>query len=103
MGKNRYHINVEHAQVVVLHKIKLPQHQILKQIGVNSSSIQRARKIFTLKGIYGNQKKSGRPRNTTAQDDNTIKIVACSPTSSCKKAHANLLKKVTGVSVSTIF
>ena len=102
MGKNQYHTNVEHAQIVALHKIGLSQCQISKDIGVNRSSIQKAIKKFTLEGIYGNWKKSGRPRKTTAQDDNTIKrIVACSPTSSCKKVPANL-KKDTNVSVSTI-
>ena len=58
---------------------------------------------FTSEGIYGNRKKSGWPRKTTAQDDNTIKRIGPrSPTSSCKKVHANLLKKGTDVSVNTI-
>ena len=103
MGKNLYHTDVERSQIAALHKIVLSQRQISKQIGVNRSSVQRAIKKFTSEGIYGNRKKSGRPRKTTARDDNTIKrIVTRSPTSSCKKASANLLKKGTDVSVSTI-
>ena len=86
MGKNRYHTDVKRAQIVTLHKNGLSQHQISKQIGVNRSSVQRAIKKFNSEGIYGNQKKSGRPRKTTVQDDDTIKrIVVRSPTSSCKK------------------
>ena len=103
MGKNRYHTEIEHAQIVALHKIGLSQRQILKQIGVKRSSSQRVIKKFTSEGIYGNRKESGRPQKTTARDDNTIKrIVERSPTSSCKKVLANLLKKGTDVSVSTI-
>ena len=62
MGKNRYHTEVEHAQIVALHKIGLSQRQILKQIGVNRSSSHRAIKKFTSEGIYGNRKESGRPQ-----------------------------------------
>ena len=65
MGKNRYHTDVEHAQIVTLHKIGLSQHQILKQIDVNRSSVQRAIRKFTSEGIYGNRKKSSRPQKTT--------------------------------------
>ena len=50
------------------------------------------------------EKKSGRPRKTTARDDIAMKrIVAHSPTSSCKKVRANLLRKGTDVTKSTVF
>ena len=103
MGKNRYHTDVERAQIVALHKNGLSQCQISKQIGVNSSSVQRTIRKFNSEGIYGNRKKSGRPRKTTARDNNTIKrIVARCPTSSCKKLRANLFRKGADLSISTI-
>ena len=103
MGKNQYHTDVECAQIVALHKNEWSQCHILKQIGVNRSSGQRAIKKFNSEGIYKNLKKSDRPQKTTARDDNTIKrIVAGFPTSSCKKLHANLLRKGTDVSISNI-
>ena len=104
MGKNRYHTDVERAQIVALHKNGLSQRQISKQISVNRSSIQRAIKKFNSEGIYGNRKKGGRLRKTTARDDSTMKrIIARSPTSSCKKLPANLFRKGADASISTIF
>ena len=73
MGKNQCHTDVEHPQIVALHKIGLFQCQISKQIGVNRPFVQRAIKKIISEGIYGNWKKSGRPRKTTAREDNTIK------------------------------
>ena len=103
MKKNRYHTDVERGQSVVLHKNGLSQCQISKQLGINRSSVQRAIKKFATEGIFGNRKKSGRPRKTTAREDIAMKrIVALSPTSSCKKVHANLLGKGTDVSISTV-
>ena len=66
MGKNRYHTDVERAQIVALHKNGLSQRRISKQIGVNRSSVQRVIKKFNSERIYGDRKKSGRPRKTTA-------------------------------------
>ena len=103
MGKNRYHTDVERAQKVALHKTGLSQRQISEQLGVSKSSVQRAIEKFNMEGIYNNRKKSGRPRKTTPRDDNTMKrIVAQSSTSSCKSVRANLLRKGTNVSISTI-
>ena len=56
------------------------------------------------KGFWAIEKKSGRPRKTTARDDIAMKrIVVRSPTSSCKKVRANLLRKDTDVSISTVY
>ena len=103
MVKNRYHTDVERSQIAVLHKNGLSQRQISKQLGINRSSVQRAIKKFAAEGIFGNRKKSGWPRKTTARDDITMKrIVARSLTSSCKKVRANLFRKGTDVSISTV-
>ena len=100
MVKNRYHTDVERGQIVALHKNGLSQRQISKQLGINRSSVQRAIKKFATEGIFGNRKKSGRPRKTTARDDIVMKrFVARFPTSSCKKVRANLLRKETDVSI----
>ena len=56
------------------------------------------------KGFLAIEKKGGRPRKTTARDDIAMKrFVARSPTSSCKKVRANLLRKGTDVCISTVF
>ena len=103
MVKNRYHTDVEHGQIVALHKNGLSQCQISKQLGINRSSVQQTIKKSAKEGIFGNQKKSGRPRKTTARDDIAMKrFVAHSPTSSCKKVRANLLRKGTDVSISIV-
>ena len=103
MGKNPYTTEVKRAQIVALHKNGLSQRQISKQLSVSKSSVQRAIQKFNEEGIYGNRKRSGRPRKTTPRDDSTMKrIVARSPMSSCKKVGAQLLRKGTNVSVSTV-
>ena len=100
MVKN--HTNVERGQIVALHKNGLSQRQISKQLGINRSSVQQAIKKFATEGIFGYRKKK-RPRKTTARDDIAMKrFMARSPTSSCKKVHANLLRKRTDVSISTV-
>ena len=94
MCKNLYHTAVERAQIVALHTNGMSQHQILKQIGVNKSFVQRAIKKFNSEGIYGNRKKSGRLQKTTVRDDNTIKrIIVHSHSNTCKNLSVNLLRK----------
>ena len=66
MTKNSYHTKVERRQIVALHKNELSQCQISKQLSISKSSIQRAITKFKNKEIYGNQKKSGKPRKTTS-------------------------------------
>ena len=103
MPKNRYHTEVERAQIVTLHQHGLSQRQISKDLGISRASVQRTIKKFLLEGIYGNRKKSGRPRKTSQRDDHTMKkIVARSPTSSCKKIRSNLLENGVDISLSTV-
>ena len=66
MTKNSYHIEVECAQFVALHKNPLSHCQISKQLSITKSSIQRAITKFKNEEIYGNRKKSGRLRKTTS-------------------------------------
>ena len=102
MTRNSYH-EVKCAQLVVLHKNGLSQRQISKQLCISKLSIQRAITKFKNKGIYGNRKKSGKPRKITSRDDTSMKhAVAQSPTSFCKKIRFHLLLKVTNASISTI-
>ena len=62
--QNSYHIEIECAQIVVLNKIGLSQCPIFKQLSISKSSIQRAITKFKNEEIYGNRKKSDRPRKT---------------------------------------
>ena len=66
MIKNSYRTAVECAQIVALHKNGLSHCQISKQLSITKSSIQRAITKFKNEGIYGNQKKNGKPRKTTS-------------------------------------
>ena len=101
--KNSYHTEVERAQIVALHKNGLSQRQISKQLSIGKSSIKRAVTKFKNKGIYGNRKKSGKPKKTTSRDDISMKhAVARYPTSFCKKIKFHLLLKGTNASISTI-
>ena len=101
--QNSYHTEVECAQIVAFHKNGLSHCQISKQLSITTSSIQRAITKFKNEGIYGNRKKSGRPRKTTSADDTSMKhTVAQSPASLCKKIRSHLLLKGTNVSISTV-
>ena len=103
MTRNSNHTEVECAKIVALHKNGLSQCQISKQLSISMSSIKKMITKFKNKGIYGNQKKSGKPRKTTSRDDTSIKhAVAWSPTSFCKKIRFHLLLKGTNASISTI-
>ena len=94
MTKNSFHTKVERAQIVVLHKNGISQRQINKELSIGKSSIQKAIAKFKTAGIYGNRKKSGRPRKTTSREDTSMKVaVAWSPTSSCKKIRSTLFLK----------
>ena len=64
MTKNSYRTEVECAQIAALHNNGLSQHQISKHLSISKSSIQRAITKFKNRGIYGNRKKSGKPRKT---------------------------------------
>ena len=75
MNKNRYHTDVERAQIVALHKIGLLNAKFRSKLVSTSHPFKDQLKKFISEGIYGNQKKSGRPRKTTARDDNTIKRI----------------------------
>ena len=103
MTKNSYHIEIERVIIVAFHKNGLSQRPISKQLSISKPSIQRAITKFKNERIYGNRKKSGRPRKTNSRDDTSIKrAVACSSTSSCKKTRSHLLLKGINVSISTI-
>ena len=103
MTKNSYHTEAERTEIVALHKNCPSQRQISKQLSINKSSIKRAITKFKNEEIYGNRKKSGRPRKTISRDDIFMKhAVARSSTSSCKKIRSDLLLKGTNASISKI-
>ena len=95
MTKNSYHTEVERAGIIALQKNGLSQHQIFQQLSISKSSIQIAITKFKNEKIYGNRKKSSRPKKTTSQDDTFMKYtVAQSPTSFCKKSDPICFLKV---------
>ena len=54
MTKNSYHTEIEHAQIVALHKNGLSQHQIFKQLSISKSFIEKVITKFKNEEIYGN-------------------------------------------------
>ena len=103
MRKNRYHTNVErvlrslHSTKMDCLNAKFRRNLVSTGHPFKEQSKNSPRKEFMEMG------KSGGPRKTTARDDTTMKrIVTRSPTSSCKKLRAHLLKKGIDVSISTV-
>ena len=95
MTKNSYHTEIERAQIVALNKNGLSQRQISKQLSISKSSIKRAITKFKNKEIYGNRKKSGKPRKTTSRDNTFMKhAVARSPTEFVRKSDSICFLKV---------
>ena len=103
MGKNPSLPNVQRAQIVTLYKEGYSERNIAAKMGCSKTAVHSAIKKFETEGVFSDFKKTGRPRKTSKRDDNLMKlIVKRSPTSSCKKIQANLLRKGCKVSLSTV-
>ena len=103
MGKKKSLSEVHRAQIVALHGQNLSERLISAQIGCSKTAVHQAIAKYQEDGSYTDRKRSGRPRVSTAREDNLMRrIVMRSPTSSMKKIKAELLRRGRKVSHMTV-
>ena len=94
MGKKKSLSKVQKGQIVALHGQNLSERQISSQMGCSKTAVHQAIAKYQQDGCYTDKKRTGRPRVTTAREDNVMRrIVVRSPTSSTKKIRAELLRR----------
>ena len=103
MGKKKSLSEVQRAQIVALHGQNLSERLISAQMGCSKTAVHQAIAKYQEDGSYTDRKRSGRPRVSTAREDNLMRrIVMRSPTSSMKKIKAELLRRGRKVSHMTV-
>jgi len=103
MGKNASLKDVQRAQIVTLHQEGYSERKISLQLSFSKTAVHNAISKFENSGSFSDKKRSGRPRKTSARDDNCMRrIIMKSPTSSCRKVRSRLLNKGTIISLSTV-
>ena len=103
MGKKKSLSEVQRAQIVALHGQNLSERLISAQMGCSKTAVHQAIAKYQEDGAYTDRKRSGRPRVSTAREDNLMRrIVMRLPTSSMKKIKAELLRRGRKVSHMTV-
>ena len=103
MGRKKSLSEVQRAQIVTLRGQNLSERQISVQMGCSKTAVHQAIAKYQQDGSYTDKKRTGRPRVTTAREDNVMKkIVVRSPTSSMKKIRAELLRRGRPISHMTV-
>ena len=103
MGKKKSLSEVQRAQIVAIPGQNLSERQISAQMGCSKTAVHQAIAKYLQDGSYTDKKRTGRPRVTTAREDNVMRrIVVRSPTSSTKKIRAELLRRGRRISHMTI-
>ena len=103
MGKKKSLSEVQMAQIVALHGQNLSERLLSAQMGCSETAVHQAIAKYQEDGSYTDRKRSGRPRVSTAREDNLMRrIVMRSPTSSMKKIKAELLRRGRKVSHMTV-
>ena len=103
MGKKKSLSKVQRAQIVALRGQNLSERQISAQMGCSKTAVHQAIAKYQQDGSYTDKKKPGRPRVTTAREDNMMmRIVVRSLTSSMKKIRAELLRRGYQISHMTV-
>ena len=91
------------AQIVALPGQNLSERQISAQMGCSKTAVHQAIAKYQQDGSYTDKKRTGRPRVTTARENNVMRrIVVRSPTSSMKKIRAELLRRGHRISHMTV-
>ena len=94
---------MQRARIVLLNQEGYSERQISKAEKCSKTAVHNALAKFKNSGSYSDNKRSGRPRKTTARDDRLIRRVAVrSPRSSSKKMRSALLAHGTDVSSKTV-
>ena len=103
MGRKSSLTEMQRARIVLLNQKGYSERQISKAEKCSKTAVHNALAIFKNSGSYSDNKRSGRPRKTTAGDDRLIRRVAVhSPRSSSKKMRSALLAHGTDVSCKTV-
>ena len=102
MGKKKSLSEVHRAQIVALHGQNLSERQISAQMGCSKTAVHQAIANYQQDGSY-TDKRTGRPRVTTAREDNVMRrIVVRLTTNSMKKIRAELLRRGRRISHMTV-
>ena len=64
------------GQIIALTNEGYSQRQVAARIGVSKGAVQRTLERFRKTGSYSSRPKSGRPRSTTKQEDQFIKLTS---------------------------
>ena len=103
MGKKKSLSEVQRAQIVALHGENLSERQISAPMECSKTAVHHAIAKYQQEGSYTDKKRTGRPRVTTAREDNVMRrVVVKSPTSSMKKIRPELLHKGRRISHMTV-
>ena len=103
MGRKSSLTEVQRARIVLLNQEGYSERQISKAEKCSKTAVHNALAKFRNSGSNSDNKRSGRPRKTTARDDRLIRRVAVhSPQSSSKKMRSALLAHGTDVSCKTV-
>ena len=94
-GKKPSLSQVQHAEIVTLHKEGYSEHKISAKCDVRKTAVHRAIINWRLRKNYSDLKRSGGPKKTTVRDDRLMKkMVVQSATCSIKKVQSALLTKI---------
>ena len=103
MGKKKSLSEVQRDQIIALHGQNLSERQISAQMGCSKTAVHQAIAKYQQDGSYTDKKRTGRPRVTTAREDNLMRrIVVRSPTSSINKIRAELMRRGRRISHMTV-
>ena len=73
MGKKKSLSEVQRAQIVALNGQNLSERQISVQMGCSKTAVHQAIAKHQQDGFYTDKKRTGRPRVTTAREDNVMR------------------------------
>ena len=76
MGRKSSLTEVQRARIVLLNQKGYSERQISKAEKCSKTAVHNALAKFKNSGSYSDNKRSGRPRKTTARDDRLIRRVA---------------------------
>lgn len=103
MGKKKSLSSEVRAQIVALAGEGYSERQLAQRFGCSKTAVHGCLVRYQQDNTFTDSKRSGRPRVTTRREDGMIRRIALrSPSSSCRKIRADLLRSGTKVSMKTV-
>ncbi|ELT97239.1 hypothetical protein CAPTEDRAFT_217356 [Capitella teleta] len=103
MGRKASLTPTKRAQIVALNDLGYSERKIAMKLTCSKTAVHTALANHRVRGSYTDQKRTGRPRKTTPQDDRVIRrAVVKSPSSSLTKLRSILLDRGVRLDKSTI-